>query len=125
MRSTLLMFGLLIASGCADASRDRNPLQSQIGKNCIVYFRKDALGMGSDVPTLVTTGVMNGAEVTQIGELLEVERDWIVIGYDGRLFHIPRESIQMVEFGKHSSTRAGLSEPILQKASPEHGHHEH
>ena len=115
MRTTLMMCGLLIASGCADAARDRNPMQSQIGKNCIVYFRKDALGMGSDVPASVTTGNMNGAEVTQIGELLEAERDWIVIGYDGRLFHIPRESIQMVEFGKHSSTRSDLAQPIPTK----------
>lgn len=115
MRSALLMFGLLITSGCADASLDRNPFQSQIGKNCIVYFRKDALGMGSDVPTSVTTGVMNGAEVTQIGELLEAERDWIVIGYDGRTFHIPREAIQMVEFGKNSSTRTGLAESLPAK----------
>lgn len=115
MRLVLLITVLLLNAGCADTAREDNPLQSQIGKNCIVYFRKDALGMGSDVPASVTTGNMNGAEVTQVGELMEAGKDWIVIGYDGRMFHIPRESIQMVEFGKYTSTRAGLAEPLPTK----------
>lgn len=111
MRLPLLIAALLLIAGCVDSSRERSPIHSQIGKNCIVYFRKDALGMATDVPASVVTGVLNGAEVTQSGELMEVGAVWIVIGFEGRIFHIPQASIQMVEFGQHASTRADLSEP--------------
>ncbi len=90
MRLTPLIVVLLFVAGCADSSRERSPLQSQIGKNCIVYFRKDALGMAADLPASVTTGNLNGAEVIQAGELMEVGNDWIVIGFEGRFFHIPQ-----------------------------------
>lgn len=103
MRLSPLIVVLLFVAGCADTAREQNPLHCQIGKTCNVYFRRDALGMAADLPASVTTGDLNGAEVTQAGELIEVGDDWIVIGFGERVFHIPLESIQMVEFGKHAS----------------------
>jgi hypothetical protein len=127
MRLTLIIIGLLFATGCADTAHEQNPMRSQIGKNCNVYFRRDALGMAADLPASVTTGNLNGAEVTQAGELMDVGDDWIVIGFEGRFFHIPQASIQMVEFGKYASTRADLSEarpePPITKAPDGHEHH--
>ena len=123
MRNPTLMMLLVLLTGCADASRDTTPMKSQVGQNCIVYFRRDALGMAADTPSSVTTGMHNGAEVIQAGELMEVGADWIVIGYHGRVFHIPQAAILMVEFGKNVSTRQGLSEPL--PPSTEHGSEEH
>lgn len=125
MRPSLFLIGLLLASGCADATRDRNPMHSQIGKNCIVSFRRDALGMAADSPASVTTGGLNGAAVTQVGELMEVGTDWIVIDYHGRVFHIPEEVILMVEFGNNISSRHGLSEILAPPADHTHGDHVH
>ena len=102
MRPILLMLGLLIAAGCADASRDRNPLQSQIGKYCIVYFRRDALGMAAESPVSVTSSGLNDAAMTQAGKLMEVGADWIVIDNHGRVFHIPQAAILIVEIPKAS-----------------------
>jgi hypothetical protein len=113
---------LLILMGCADTDRKPAPVESQVGKNCIVYFRRDALGMGADTPSSVTTGMHNGAEVTQAGELMAVGNDWIVINLHGREFHIPQAAILMVEFGNNISGKPGLSEP-LQPAPENHGDH--
>jgi hypothetical protein len=125
MKLTPLIFALLFVAGGADSSRERSPIHSQIGKNCIVSFRRDALGMAADSPASVTTGGLNGAAVTQMGELMEVGADWIVIDYHGRVFHIPQEAILMVEFGNNISSRHGLSEILAPPADHTHGDHVH
>jgi hypothetical protein len=99
-------------------------MQNQIGKNCIVSFRRDALGMAADSPASVTTGGLNGAAVTQVGELMEIGTDWIVIDYHGQVFHIPQAAILMVEFGNNISSGHGLSEPLA-PAPVDHGDHTH
>lgn len=124
MKLAPLVIVLLFITGCSDSSREQAPLHSQIGKNCIVYFRKDALGMAADIPSSVTTGSWNGATVTQIGELLEVGDDWIVIGHHGRVFHIPRGAIQMMEFGSNVHQGSRLSLPLTQPGH-DHGHGDH
>lgn len=124
MRHLFLIAVLLIFAGCADSSGESAPLRSQIGKNCMVYFRKDALGMAADLPSSVTTGSLNGVTVMQAGELLEVGDDWVVIGYHGRVFHIPQGAIQMVEFGTYINQGTRLSLPLAPKAD-DHGHGEH
>ena len=80
MRIATTMLLCLTLAGCADTARDTAPMKSQVGQNCIVYFRRDTLGMAAAGPSSVLTGNLNGAEVTQAGELLEVGADWIVIG---------------------------------------------
>ena len=83
--------------------------------------------MGADSPSPVLTGAYNGAEVNQAGELLEVSSQWIVIGYHGRVFHIPREAIQMVEFGTNITQSPGLSlpEPVHTDDHSHAGHEHH
>ena len=80
--------------------------------------------MGADTPSSVTTGSLNGAEVTQAGELMAVGNDWIVINYHGREFHIPQAAILMVEFGNNITQDPSLSKP-LPPAPVDHGDHTH
>jgi hypothetical protein len=120
--TTTLLFLLLALAGCADTAREPVPVEAQIGQNCIVYFRRDALGMGADSPSSIVAGNINGADVTQSGELMAVGDDWIVINLHGREFHIPQAAILMVEFGNNISGKPGLSEP-LQHAPDNHGGH--
>ena len=113
---------LLLLTGCADGTRDTAPMQSQVGQNCIVYFRRDALGMAADIPSSIVAGDINGADVTQPGELMAVGNDWIVINLHGRAFHIPQATILMVEFGNNITQTPGLSKPV-QPAPADHTNH--
>ena len=123
-RTTLLLL-LATLAGCADTARQPAPVESQVGRNCLVYFRRDALGMGADTPSSVTTGTHNGAEVTQAGELMAVGNDWIVINSHGREFHIPQAAILMVEFGSNITSGQGLSQPPPPAVDTTHGEHVH
>ena len=128
--STLLI-GMLLASGCAQPQREAAPVESQVGKNCIVYFRHDTLGMAADGISSATTGSINGAEVTQAGQLMKVGANWIVVKYRGREFHIPQASILMIEFGQNITQDPALALPVEahagdHKVDPSgHGGHEH
>lgn len=119
---TILVLALL--AGCADRTRERSPLQSQIGKNCVVYFRRDALGMAADIPSSPTTGRLNGADVQQVGQLMESSAEWVVLNLHGQVYHIPRAAILMIEFGSNITQSPGLSQPVEKKA-PDHGDHTH
>ena len=122
-RATNLLL-LLAFTGCADTACDTTPMKSQIGKNCIVHFRRDALGMGGDIPSSVMAGSVNGAETTQAGQLMEVGADWVVINLHGREFHIPQAAILMLELGSNITQSPGLSQPAA--AHPiDHGDHTH
>ncbi len=120
--TSICLLGTLFATGCAQP--EPVPVESQVGKNCLVYFRRDALGMAADIPSSATTGSLNGAEVTQIGQLVKASPDWIVINYHGREFHIPRTSILMIEFGNNLTQDPALGKPVEVDAG-DHGGHDH
>ena len=89
MRSpSLLLLGILLSSGCAQPQREVAPMESQVGKNCMVYFRHDTLGMAADGPSQFNSQSHNGSEVAQAGQLMKVGAGWIVVKYHGREFHI-------------------------------------
>ncbi len=121
---SLLVLAILMAEGCAESSHRPPPVESRIGQNCIVYYRRDALGMAADTPSSIESGNINGADVTQPGELMAVGYDWIVINLHGREFHIPQAAILRVEFGNNISGKPGLSEPVQPQPSG-HGDHTH
>ena len=115
---------LMTLAGCADTAHRPAPVEAQVGQNCIVYLRRDALGMAADLPASPLTGSVNGAEVTQVGQLMEVGADWIVINHHGRAFHIPQATILMIEFGNNITQTPGLSQPVV-PAPGDHGDHTH
>ncbi len=124
MRTRLSMLVVLLLAGCAETARERAPMKNQVGKNCIVHFRRDALGMAGEIPSSVMAGSVNGAETTQAGQLMDVGADWIVINLHGREFHIPQAAILLIEFGSNITQSPGLSQPV--EAHPvDHGDHTH
>ncbi len=123
MRFTTTML-LLLLTGCADKARPPAPVESQVGKNCIVHFRRDALGMAADLPSPPTTVGYNGAEITQAGQLMEVGADWVVINLHGREFHISQDAILLIEFGSNITQSPGLSQPV-ETHPADHGDHTH
>ncbi len=109
MRTRLSMLVVLLLAGCAETARERAPMKNQVGKNCIVHFRRDALGMAGEIPSSVMAGSVNGAETTQAGQLMDVGADWIVINLHGREFHIPQAAILLIEFGSNITQSPRLS----------------
>ena len=126
MRLLMTLLLLLAFTGCADTAHKPAPIEAQVGQNCIVYFRRDALGMAADLPASPLTDSVNGAEVNQAGQLMSVSADWIVINLHGRVFHIPQAAILMIEFGSNITQTPGLSErPTQVPEDTHHGDHSH
>ncbi|RLS57186.1 MAG: hypothetical protein DWH91_04820 [Planctomycetota bacterium] len=116
----------MLLAGCAETASERLPMKNQIGKNCIVHFQRDDLGMAGGIPSSVMAGSVNGAETTQAGQLMGVGADWVVINYHGRELHIPMAAILMIEFGSNITQSPGLSQQKVVEARPvDHGDHTH
>ena len=98
--TTTCLLGVLLIAGCADSSHESTPIEGQIGQNCTIYFRRDVLGMASDSPSSISTMEYNGAEVVQVGKLVTVTPNWIVINRNGSDLHIPQSSILMISVAK-------------------------
>jgi hypothetical protein len=80
---------------------EQSPLVGKIGNTCTVQFRRgDALGAGGGTPVPPTTNAMNGAEVSMGGKLVTVGGGWVVLSVGETEYHIPRESILLIEFHK-------------------------
>lgn len=124
MRLPMTLLLLLAFTGCADTAHKPAPGEAQVGQNCIVYFRRDSLGMAADLPASPLTGSVNGAEVEQAGQLMSVSADWIVINLHGRVFHIPQAAILMIEFGSNITQAPGLGQPV-EPHPVDHGDHTH
>jgi hypothetical protein len=105
MRATVILSALvaILVCGCSNAQSisEKHPLAERIGKRCRVQFRRgDGLGSGANLPVSPTTGEINGAEVSVIGQLRAVSSDWIALESDKREYYIPRASILLVQFDK-------------------------
>jgi hypothetical protein len=70
-----------------------------LGKNCVIQFRRDALGAAANLPIAPTTGSINGAETCLGGQLKMVSSDWVVLdNLKGNDIWIPRAAILLIQF---------------------------
>ena len=109
--TTMCLLGLVLIAGCTKPPHEAASIEGHVGQNCMVYFRRDALGMASDSPSPVSTQNLNGVEVVQVGQLVKATPHWIVINFHGRELQIPQSSILMIEFGKNITQEANLAKP--------------
>ena len=97
-----------LAAGCnVDASKGRSASKgkkqpiAQVGQECVVHFRRDALGASSQYPIGPKTGTFNEEEVVLRGYFRRMDDEWLVIQFSGRKdgneIYIPREMILLVE----------------------------
>lgn len=94
----LAVTGLLASSlGCSDPSASVPLVPNSVGEVCTVYLRRDAMGMGADLPAPAAASNLNGVDLSLSGELLESNSSWIRIKTDTRTFTIPCSVILMVE----------------------------
>jgi hypothetical protein len=104
MRSVKLMALLAVLLGGCDSAQpvSDKPLPAEkVGQNCVVQFRRgDGLGAGGSLPVSATTGSVNGAEVSVSGKLRAVSGGWIAVESGNTEYHIPRESILLIQFGR-------------------------
>ena len=91
---------LLLAAGCSDDS-DSALLAKKTGSTCIVQFRRDALGSGSQNPVPPFTDAFNGAQVNVSGTLSHVDSRGIMLtDVQSKEIWIPYHAILLVEFRK-------------------------
>jgi hypothetical protein len=101
VRTGAILVLVAALSGCGGAAGERPPLTGKVGQSCTVQFRRgDGLGGGGSLPVGPTTTAINGAEVSVSGTLAAVTANWVVVTKESREWHIPRESILLVEFQK-------------------------
>lgn len=100
MRTLVLaLLAVFVTIGCDPANGD-SVLGRRIGRNCSIHLRPDALGTSANIPVSVMTDVMNGAQVSVTGKLLEANEEWIVIQDEPRNAEIgiPRSAVLAVRF---------------------------
>ena len=61
-----------------------------------VQFRRDALGASHALPISPTVDSMNGANVTLKGELLAVNKNWVVVQDDTKTHWIARPTVLLL-----------------------------
>lgn len=72
------------------------------GMNCVIQFRRDALGAAGS-PISAQTDIYNNSNVSLAGELVEANRDDFVLrthNDPSKLFWIPRENVLLIEYAK-------------------------
>ena len=90
----LLMSGL--SETKAAFTGERTP---PLGKECVVQFRRDALGTAASLPVAPLTGSINGAETTVSGKLAMVGSEWIVVTRtNGNDLWIPKTSVLLIQY---------------------------
>ena len=95
----LLMSVIVAISGCGGPSAERRPLETKIGRDCVVQFRRgDGLGAGGGQPVSPTTVNINGAEVSVSGKLVSAEGGWVTVVAGNVEYCIPQESILLIQF---------------------------
>ena len=83
--------------GCGDPAQNAPLVPDSVGKVCTVYLRRDAMGMGADLPAPPAASNLNGVDLSVTGELLETNASWLRIKTDARTYTIPCSVILMVE----------------------------
>jgi hypothetical protein len=96
--ATLLAFAACSKSGGPAESQF---LKQHIGEQCVVEFRRDALGSAAPLPVSPKTDSINGADVVQVGKLAAVEGRGLILEETGAQpvkFWIPYPVILSVKF---------------------------
>jgi hypothetical protein len=95
--SLMGLCGAMMISGCS--SNAPEPLaNTKIGQNCVVQFRRDALGSASPVPIGPDTDNFNNAEITIAGTLKKVQADAILIATSKADYLIPMRVVLCMKF---------------------------
>ncbi|MBI3839393.1 MAG: hypothetical protein HY288_15855 [Planctomycetia bacterium] len=81
------------------------PINSKIGQQCEVQFRRDALGTAANLPVSPQTGEINGASVHIYGKLKRVIGEWIVLGDDKAEYVIPTHAILFLKFDGQAAAK--------------------
>lgn len=80
--------------------RNSDALTANIGNQCAVQFRRDLLGRAADTvisPTVTTDG---GSTYAIRGVLAHAPEGWVVVDAETRQYHIPRDTILLIEIEK-------------------------
>ena len=89
----------MLLSGCADQSQQQSVhgLSELEGENCLVIYRRDALGYATDEPGISADTVFSGSagKLAARGKLKEANDSWVVLEIEtaGGLQAIPVSSI--------------------------------
>jgi hypothetical protein len=99
---TVALAAILLTS-CTKTVAPSDPpfLKRHIGEACVVHFRGDALGAGGNSLIPPTTHNINGADVVQVGKLIAVEGEGLVIEVTSPVsnsYWIPYQVILSVSF---------------------------
>ncbi len=107
----------LTMAGCREAQTRSTPAPTpnrqtrpiaEVGQECVVHFRRDALG-ASGRPIGPATGTFDNTRVFISGGYIRMDEDWLVIRGTmedpANQIYIPREMILLVEVIQRQDTR--------------------
>jgi hypothetical protein len=83
----------ILSAGCDVPRAPDSVLTKLHGQTVTVFIRHDVLGQASDIPSSISVGVLNGAEVSLTGKLILSSPHWIVIEVLDSRWTIPRENV--------------------------------
>ena len=96
----------VVLAGCnVEASKDKGgdkakpeptPI-AEVGQECLVQFRRDALGAASRHPIGPGTGTVGDSDMMLTGTFQRMDSEWLVIRLGMSDIFIPREMILLVE----------------------------
>jgi hypothetical protein len=95
--SLIAIAGTLSFTGCnragaADFSKSGN------GRECVIQFRRDALGAAANLPISPTANAINGAQTSVSGTMKGFREDWVVIDREGREIWVAKASILLIQY---------------------------
>jgi hypothetical protein len=89
MKTRQLLAISLASLLCGCGSNSSLPVGVQVGKQCTVQFRGDALGAAGPMPIGLGVDAMGGTNVAMSGVLKEWSTQWIVISDKDAEYLIP------------------------------------
>lgn len=97
-----ILIGTLVScesEGITDnGSNINDSVERNVGKECVVQFKRDILGQSAELPTPANTESINGAEVQLTGKYLGVSDEWVIIEQDGEEIWIYKPNILYLKF---------------------------
>jgi hypothetical protein len=81
-------------TGCGGGDSSGPPA----GAQCVVQFRRDALGAAANLPVPPRTGSINGAETAIYGKLKHTRGEWIVLDRGSKDVWVPKSVVLLIEF---------------------------